>query len=219
MHKINTFAHFFALPKPIGNGYGIDVGINVVVKRNLYVGAALVNYGKMSWTGNVYNLTDGVLAQTQGVGFDNYNFITYSPETFQLGGEGSALSWEGSEQFDDDLPAMARVGASYEFFKTAHLGFDVLVPINPDAPGSLASNLYAIGGDLRLNKLLTISSGVSTGGNQEFNINIPFGIMYNARRGHYEAGLSTQDISSFIGDIEGGGNNISFALGFLRFKF
>ncbi|PIY07637.1 MAG: hypothetical protein COZ18_16410 [Flexibacter sp. CG_4_10_14_3_um_filter_32_15] len=209
----------FALPKPIGNGYGIDVGINVVVKRNLYVGAALVNYGKMSWTGNVYNLTDGVLAQTQGVGFDNYNFITYSPETFQLGGEGSALSWEGSEQFDDDLPAMARVGASYEFFKTAHLGFDVLVPINPDAPGSLASNLYAIGGDLRLNKLLTISSGVSTGGNQEFNINIPFGIMYNARRGHYEAGLSTQDISSFIGDIEGGGNNISFALGFLRFKF
>ena len=209
----------FAFPKPIGNGYGIDVGLNVVIKRNLYIGAALVNYGKMSWTGNVYNLTDGILAQTQGTGFDNYNFVTYSPETFQLGGEGSALSWKGSSQFDDDLPAMARVGASYEFFKTAHLGLDVLIPLNPDAPGSLASNLYAIGGDLRLTKLLTISSGVSTGGNQDFNINIPFGLTYHARRGHYEAGLSTQDVSSFVGDIEGGGNNISFALGFLRFKF
>ncbi|WP_375560051.1 DUF5723 family protein [Bernardetia sp. OM2101] len=214
----NGFARF-ALPKPIGNGYGIDVGINIVIKRNLYLGASLVNYGKMSWTGNVYNISDGVLAQTQGSGFDNYNFIEFSPETFQLGGEGSALSWEGSSQFDDDLPAMVRMGASYEFFKTAHLGFDVLVPLNIDAPGSLASNLYAIGGDLRLTKLLTISSGISTGGNQDFNINIPFGLTYHARRGHYEAGFSTQDVSSFIGDIEGGGNNISFALGFLRFKF
>ncbi|WP_338815806.1 DUF5723 family protein (plasmid) [Bernardetia sp. Wsw4-3y2] len=214
----NGFARF-ALPKPIGNGYGIDLGLNIVIKRNLYLGASLINYGKMSWTGNVYNITDGILAQTQGTGFDNYNFIAYSPETFQLGGEGSALSWEGSEKFDDELPAMLRVGGSYEFFKTAHLGFDVVVPLNIDAPGSLASNLYAIGGDLRINKLLTISSGLSTGGNQDFNLNIPFGLTYHARRGHYEAGFSTQDISSFIGDIEGGGNNISFALGFLRFKF
>ncbi|WP_291725879.1 DUF5723 family protein [Bernardetia sp.] len=210
----------FAFPKPIGNGYGIDVGLNVVIKRNLYLGAALINYGKMTWTGNVYNLNnEGVLNQIQGTGFDNYNFVTYSPETFQLGGEGSALSWEGSEKFDDELPAMARFGASYEFFKTAHLGFDILVPLNIDAPGSLASNLYAIGGDLKLNKLLTLSSGISTGGNQDFNINIPIGITYNARRGHYEAGFSTQDISSFIGDLENGGNNLSFALGFLRFKF
>ncbi len=209
----------FATPKPIGNGYGLDVGINVVIKRNLYLGASLVNYGKMTWTGNVYNLTDGILAQTQGTGFDNYNFIAFSPETFQLGGDGSALDWEGSAQFEDEQPAMVRVGASYEFFKTAHLGFDMVIPLNPDAPGSLANNLYAIGGDLRLNKLLTITSGISTGGNQDFNINIPLGLIYNSRRGHYEAGVSTQDISSFIGDIEGGGNNISFALGFLRFKF
>ncbi|WP_338764435.1 DUF5723 family protein [Bernardetia sp. ABR2-2B] len=209
----------FATPKPIGNGYGIDFGLNIVIKRNLYLGASLVNYGRMSWTGNVYNITNGILAQTQGRGFDNYNFITYSSETFQLGGEGSALSWEGSEKFDDELPAMLRLGGSYEFFKTAHLGFDVVVPLNIDAPGSLASNLYAIGGDLRLSKLLTLSSGVSTGGNQDFNINIPVGLTYHARRGHYEAGFSTQDITSFILDIEDGGNNISFALGFLRFKF
>lgn len=209
----------FATPKPIGNGYGIDVGLNVVIKRNLYIGASLINYGKMTWTGNVYNLSDGVLAQTQGTGFDNYNFIEFSPETFQLGGQGSALAWEGSAQFEDEQPAMLRAGASYELFKTAHLGFDVVVPINPDASGSLASNLYAIGGDLRLNKLFTVSSGISTGGNQDFNINVPLGLIYHARRGHYEAGFSTQDISSFIGDLEGGGNTISFALGFLRFKF
>lgn len=209
----------FAFPKPIGHGYGIDLGLNIVIKRNLYLGASLVNYGKMNWTGNVYNLTDGILAQTQGTGFDNYNFVDYSPETFQLGGDGSALSWEGSAKFQDDLPAMVRAGASYEFFKTAHLGFDVVIPLNPDAPGSLASTMYAIGGDLHLNRRFSISSGISTGGNQEFNINIPFGLIYNARKGHYEAGISTQDISSFLGDIEGGGNNISFALGFLRFKF
>lgn len=214
----NGFSRF-AFPKPIGNGFAFDAGINVVIKRNLYIGASIINYGKMTWTGNVYNLTDGILAQTQGTGFDNYNFIDYSPETFQLGGEGSALSWEGSTQFQNELPTMIRAGASYEFFKTAHLGIDVVIPFNPDAPGSLANNLYAIGGDLRLNKLFSISSGISTGGNQDFNVNIPFGLIYNARRGHYEAGFSTQDISSFIGDIEGGGNNISFALGFLRFKF
>jgi hypothetical protein len=214
----NGFSRF-ATPKPVGNGYGIDAGINIVIKRNLYLGASLVNYGKMTWTGNVYNLTNGILAQTQGTGFDNYNFIEFSPETFQLGGEGSALSWEGSSQFENELPAMIRLGASYEFFKTAHIGLDVVIPLNPDAPGSLASNLYAIGGDLRLNKLLSISSGISTGGNQGFNINIPLGLIYHGRKGHYEAGISTQDISSFIGDIEGGGNNISFAFGFLRFKF
>lgn len=209
----------FAFPKPVGHGYGIDIGLNVVIKRNLYVGASLVNYGKMNWTGNVYNLTNGILAQTQGTGFDNYNFVSYSPETFQLGGEGSALSWEGSAKFQNELPAMIRAGASYDFFKTAHLGFDVVIPLNPDAPGSLASPLYAVGGDLRLNKLFTLSSGISTGGNQDFNINIPIGLTYHARKGHYEAGFSTQDISSFIADVEGGGNNISFAFGFLRFKF
>ncbi|AFM05443.1 hypothetical protein Fleli_3103 [Bernardetia litoralis DSM 6794] len=209
----------FALPKPIGHGYGIDIGLNIVIKRNLYLGASLINYGKMTWTGNVYTLTDGILAQTQGSGFDNYNFIEFSPETFQLGGEGSALSWEGSSEFEDELPTMIRAGASYEFFKTAHLGFDVIIPLNPEAPGSLADNLYAIGGDLHLNKFFTISSGISTGGNQDFNINIPIGVIYHGRKRHYEAGISTQDISSFIGDIEGGGNTISFALGFLRFKF
>ena len=210
----------FAFPTPVGNGYSFDIGLNIVIKRNLYFGASLINYGKMTWTGNVYNLnSEGGLNQIQGSGFDNYNFVAYSPETLQLGGEGSALDWDGSADFDDELPSMIRVGGSYDFFKTAHIGFDVLIPTNIDAPGSLASNLYAIGGDLRLNKLLTISSGISTGGNQDFNINIPFGVTYHARKGHYEAGFSTQDVSSFIGDLENGGNNISFALGLLRFKF
>ena len=76
-----------------------------------------------------------------------------------------------------------------------------------------------LGIDFHLNRIITLSSGISTGGNQGDNINIPAGITYNAPRRHYELGFATQDLSSFIGDIEGGGNNISFAIASLRFKF
>lgn len=208
----------YMLPKPIGNGYGIDIGLNMVIKRNLYIGASLINYGSIRWTGNVYSLNNGILAQIEGAGFDNYNFIRYSPETFVLGGEGSALSWTGSSEIEQELPTMIRAGISYDFFRTAHIGLDVVLPQN-DAPGNLENPLLALGVDVQLNRIFTLSSGVSTGGNQGDNINIPVGITYNAPRRHYEIGFATQDLSSFIGDIEGGGNNISFALAVLRFKF
>jgi hypothetical protein len=206
------------VPKSVGNGLGFDFGLSAVIKNKLYLGASLINLGNMNWVGNVATITDGLLFQLQGVGYNNYNFALVSPETFQFAGSASPFQWTGSSgSIRTELPTMLRVGASYEFFKTAQIGVDVVFPQN-EAAGNLQENFYALGFDLRLTRNIWISSGANTGGNQGDNINIPFGFRYISRRGLYELGFGTQDFSSFISQL-GEGTNLSFAFGSLRVRF
>jgi hypothetical protein len=37
--------------KPVGSGFGFDIGLNFVIKRNFYLGVALNNIGSINWTG------------------------------------------------------------------------------------------------------------------------------------------------------------------------
>lgn len=203
-------------PRKVGGGYGFDFGLTAVIKQNLYIGAALTNVGQITWDGNVYQANDGRLAQFQGAGLDNYNIFGASQGAFQFGGDQSPLSWEGTDKITEALPSTFRVGASYEFFRTLHIGVDIVTPTNNGA-GNLTKPLVAIGGDFRPNKLFKISTGFNAGGNNGGVINFPVGITYLARRGFYEAGIATRDITTYFANI-GEGSTFSFALGFLRVK-
>ncbi len=204
-------------PKKVGGGYGFDFGLTAVIKQNLYIGAALTNFGRITWDGNVYQVNDGQLVNFAGAGLDNYNIFGASEGAFQFAGDKSPLSWEGTDKIVEDLPSTFRLGASYEFFRTFHFGVDFVAPTNRVA-GNLDKVLVAIGGDFRPSKLFRVSAGLNAGGNNGGTINFPVGLTYLARRGFYEAGIATRDITTYFANI-GDGSTFSFALGFARVKF
>jgi len=214
-NDVSTFRRV-AFPKPVGRGLGIDLGLTMVIKRNLYIGMAITNIGNIKWDGNVYRVNDGKLVQFAGSGFNNFNILASDQGAFQFAGDKSPLSWEGTNSITQTLPSTIRFGASYEYHRTFHVGFDIIAPRN-NAAGNLENVLYAIGGDYRPNRVLKISTGINFGGNNQSKVNIPMGITYIARKGFYETGIATRDITTYLADF-GGGSTISFASGFLRFK-
>jgi hypothetical protein len=203
--------------KPVGTGFGFDMGVNIVIKKNFYLGAALTNIGSINWTGNAYNLSNGRLEQIEGTGLNTYNIFAASEENIRFGGDKSLFQLNGVNEIRTQLPSTLRIGGSYEYFRTFHIGFDVIVPLN-DVSGNFNEAWYGIGGDWRINRWFKFSMGFNTGGNQGGKVNIPMGITYNSSRRWYEIGFATRDISSYLASNFAGGTTISFASGFLRFK-
>lgn len=213
--QVSTFRKVF-FPKKVGSGYGFDVGFTGIIRRNFRFAVALTNLGKMVWNGNVYKVNDGKLVNFAGAGLDNYNVLGASQGALQFAGDKSPLSWKGTNKITESLPGTLRFGISYEFFRTFHLGTDLIVPLNQVA-GNLHKPLLALGGDFRPSKIFRISTGLNAGGNNGGAINLPLGLTYLARRGFYEAGIATQDIKTLLAGF-GRGSTISIALGFFRLK-
>lgn len=203
--------------RPVGTGVGFDLGLNFVIKKNLYLGAALTNIGSINWTGNAYKLSNGRLEQIEGTGLNTYNIFAASEENIRFGGDKSLFQLNGVNEIRTQLPSTLRIGGSYEYFRTFHAGFDVIIPLN-DVSGNFNEVWYGIGGDWRINRWFKFSIGFNTGGNQGDKVNIPMGITYNGSRRWYEMGIATRDISSYIASNFAGGTTVSFASGFLRFK-
>jgi hypothetical protein len=204
------------IPKPIGNGYGLDIGITMQIKRNFYLSAALNNYGKITWDGNVYEVTNGKLVEFAGSGFNNYNLLGADQGALQFAGDKSPLKWNGVSAINIDLPSTIRLGASYEYYRTIHAGIDIIIPRNNIA-GNLETTFVGLGIDYRPLKLFKISTGLNGGGNNGSKISFPFGFTYIARKGFYEAGIATGDLTTYVADT-GQGSKFSLALGFVRIK-
>ncbi len=203
-------------PEPIGQGLGMDFGITMNIKRRVYLGASLTNVGSIVWSGNSYAIINDSLRTFQGSGLNDFNILRSSPETFSFVGNGSPFRFEKVSQRTIDLPTLARFGISYEYYKLFHIGFDVAIPLN-EVSGNIIKPVWAFGGDYRLLKTLRISSGLNLFGVNSTKLNIPAGVTYLARKGWWEAGIATQDVSSFVASL-GKGSLISFAMGTLRFK-
>lgn len=206
-----SFLEKFAFAKSVGSGFGFDLGINMVIKRNLYIGAAINNIGSINWDGNVYDLTDGKLVSLEGTGFNTYNILTNAQSALQFAGDLSPFKWEGVKAQVRPLPSTFRFGASYEYFRTFHLGFDIIMPLN-NVSGNLKDPLYIVGGDWQINRLIKISSGVNYGGNSGKHVNIPAGITFSNNRRSLEVGLATLDFQSLVLSL-GRSSTISIAAG------
>ncbi|MEH0153942.1 DUF5723 family protein [Limibacter armeniacum] len=207
----------WAFPDPVGRGFGVDVGLTMLIGKNLRVGASVNNWGSFKWTGDVFRTNlDAPMTELYGQGFDNYN-MSDSEGGIYLAGERSLLEWTIEEQEKNvELPWTVRFGASYELYKLFHVGFDVILPQN-EVPGSLADPLYGLGGDFQLNKIIKLSSGVSWGGNGGTLVHIPAGITLTNRKNWFEVGVSTRDIRTWLFSLDQG-NTISLSGGFLRVK-
>ncbi len=202
----------YTSPQPVGRGRGYDVGLNMVIKKNLSIGVALTEIGSVTWDANTFKINDGTLAQVTGPGYNTYNLMAFNPGFLGFGGTKTPLGLTGAARFTVDLPTTLRVGVSYEFFKTAHIGLDVMLPQN-EAPGALPKPYYALGGDLKPNRILRVSAGLSTGGNQGSIINFPFGVFYESFKKTVELGVATSDLGVLASPFANIGSTVSLSFG------
>lgn len=203
---------FSILPKPVGNGFGVDLGVNVLLFNKLKVGLSAVNIGSMTWTGNVYTVKDTLIVNTESTGMESYNVAS---EIGNIIGTEGVLEWNGEEERTVALPTTVRFGASYEFGKIAELGFDAILPTNDvPGPGSYENAIIGFGGHIKPIPWLRISAGFLTGGNYDYSV--PVGITIITKKGSYEAGIASRDAVTFFTQ---NGPTLSLSTGFMRFRF
>ena len=197
-------------PKSVGSGFGFDLGVNVIIKNFLKVGASFINAGSIKWTGNVYQVRDTLLGSTLSPGINNYNIPGNLSEV--LGAKG-LLKMVGQKEIVTRLPGMGRFGASIVIKKRAEIGFDMIFPFNDEA-GNFKKPIIGFGGDLYPFSWLKLQAGFVTGGNYDFSV--PLGVIFIGKNGDFEGGIASRDAVTFFTQ---NGPTLSLAIGFMRFRF
>lgn len=200
----------FAIPKPVGSGFGLDFGFNFVVKNKFKFAASLINMGSVTWDGNVYTVEDTALVSTTSIGANNYNFFTEISDMLE---EGGYLKLVGTKSKTVKLPSMLRAGASLKVGKKVELGVDAIMPFN-EVSGSYEKAVIGFGGDVAPAKWIKLSAGFVTGGNYGFQI--PVGLTLIGGMGSYEFGIASRDAINFFTQ---NGPTLSLSTGFMRFRF
>lgn len=199
-------------PKSVGDGFGFDFGVNAIIKNKLKIGAALINVGSITWTGNVYSIKDTLVFSTKNAGMQNYNLVSQLKNMF--GDSGGIFKVTGQKSMTTQLPGMMRAGASLMLGKIAEVGIDCIIPTNNTVPGTITNPIIGVGGDLMPLPWLKLQGGFITGGNYKYQI--PVGIMFIARGGAYEAGIASRDAITFFLQK---GPTMSLSTGFIRMRF
>ncbi len=198
------------LPNAVGQGFGYDIGINLLLFNKLKVGVSYVNGGSITYDGNVYSVRDTLLYDTESAGLENYNLFQSIGD---FTGEDGLLKWDGLAEKKVELPSTIRFGASYRFGKIAELGFDMIMPGN-EVPGNLEKTLIGFGGNINPIPWLQLQAGFMTGGNYDFQL--PVGFVITPPSGTYEFGLASRDAVTFFAK---NGPTLSLSFGFMRFRF
>jgi hypothetical protein len=198
-------------PKSVGNGFGVDMGASIIIKGRLKLGVSLINVGAVSWTGNVYQLKDTMMVSLKSSGVQNLNLATQMKN--MLGPDGM-FKVTGQQSYKTVLPGMFRTGASLRLTKQFEVGVDAVIPTNTTVPGSIKNPILAAGVDFMPVKWLKLQTGIVVGGNYPYQI--PVGVVFIGKGGHYEAGIASRDAVTFF--IQQG-STMSFSTGFMRFRF
>ena len=83
------------MPKPVGSGFGVDLGLSFIIADKVKIGLAYTNIGSMTWNGNVYSINDTSIYDTESAGLQNYSIFQ------QLGdvtGDEGLFEWQGIEE-------------------------------------------------------------------------------------------------------------------------
>lgn len=198
-----------AFPKTVGRGFGIDVGLAMLIKRSWKFGAALTDLGSIRWTGNLYRATDGSLVDLAMSGLENLDIISGLEDFVTKSG---VLQWESTQERVIPLASTARIGIGKLLGERAELGLDVILPLN-DAAGNLRSPVAGTGVDIRPFPWFQLSTGAVAGGGMP--VKLPVGITFIAGNGTWEAGFASRDVITFFTRRN---PTLSLSMGFLRFR-
>ena len=200
------------IPKPVGQGYGVDFGLNVLLFNKLKIGFAVNNIGSMTWDGNVYTVKDTLVFDTQSAGLESYDLASQFGD---IVGENGLFEYNGLESRTVKLPTVVRFGASMEFSKKIEIGFDMILPTTSvPGPGDIGNAIIGVGGDVQPIPWLRLSAGVMTGGYYDFSV--PLGLTLVLGKGSFEAGIASRDAITFFTQ---NGPTLSLSTGFMRFRF
>ena len=199
------------IPPAVGSGYGIDLSASALLFGKIKVAMAVNNLGSVTYDRNVFRVKDTLVTSMQLNGLSDVN-LTKSVN--QLISKGGLLSLVGTEKYKLTNAAIFRLGASYHYKQRFGFGFDLVAPFNNENPGSIKNTIVSFGGDLRIVKWLQLSAGFYGGG--LYKGNIPMGINFIKNEGAYEFGIASRDILTFFNKNT---HNLSFAMGFARFRF
>jgi len=198
------------LPKTVGSGMGLDLGISVVIGEKLKIGLALNDIGSITWDGNVYQASDAELIDMASPGFNSYNIFEQAQNIL---GDSGVFDWNGIVEKKVNLPTHFRAGVGYKASEKFEIGLDMVIPAN-DVAGNYEKPLIAVGLDLVPIPWLRLSSGITTGGN--YNLNIPVGVVVMLSEGAWELGVASRDAVTFFSETS---PTLSLSAGFLRFRF
>ena len=207
----NVLNYDGGIPPAVGNGYGIDLALSVVMFKKLRVAAAINNIGSVTYKRNVYSVRDTLVGDFALAGLDEANITNAINQMLR---EGGILKLEGKEKFKLANAADFRIGASLEAFKILRVGFDLVAPFDNENPGSLQNAIFSFGGDVRPLKWLSLNAGYYGGG--VYKNNIPVGVTFILKDGGYEFGVASRDALSFFTK---NAHSVSVAFGFARFRF
>ena len=196
--------------KPVGKGVGFDLGASIMVAEHFIVNAAINDIGEMVWDGNIYELADGKLTNFGGAGLESLDFGSMLNN---FDGLDALLVWKGAETRTSRLNTTARFGIGYEKIQKLRIGFDMVTPMN-DNKANLQQAVYNAGIEFTPWPWLHLQTGFSTGGNYASKMSA--GIYFTSMGGGYEFGVATRDILTLFNDDN---PTLSFALGFLRFRY
>lgn len=195
----------------VGNGWGFDLGAHVLFLNKIHVAASVTDIGSMTYTGNVYEAIDTLVVDISNSGLKDVNITESVPNLLEDTG---LLKLKGKEEFTVSLPATLRIGGSIELGKIAHVGIDLVAPLN-DVPGSFNGFSWGVGGDVKLLKgSVVLMTGVTGGAGR--SAQIPLGINFVLKGGAYEFGIASRDAVTFFRD---NAPSLSTALGFARIRF
>ena len=207
----SIFNYSGGIPPAVGSGYGVDLSASTLLFGKLKIAMAVTNLGSVTYDRNVYRVKDTLVTSMQLSGLSDVN-LTKSVN--QLISKGGLLTLEGTEKYTLANAALFRFGASFHYKKRLAFGMDLVAPFNQSNPGSIQNTVISFGGDVRIFKWLQLSAGFFGGG--LYKNNIPLGINFIKNDGAYEFGIASRDILTFFNENT---HNLSFAMGFARFRF
>lgn len=201
------------LPKGVGKGFGMDIGISMIIKNKIKWGTSLVDIGSITWDGNVYTTQNDTFFYMTSPGAESYNVFAEAADAFT----GDFFEWKGAVKTTSALPTSIRSGISYVFGKDekiiAEIGLDAVIPFSTETQ-TLSQPVFAIGGDVYPFKWLRLNTGLSVGTN--YGTMVPMGLLISLPSGSWELGVASRDALSFF---KNNGAILSLSMGFLRFRF
>jgi hypothetical protein len=195
--------------KPVGLGWGIDLGATVVLKEKLLLSAAINDIGQMTWDGNLYELNDQLLTEFTDPGAETADVID---EVINFSSADSYLDWQGTSSRTTNLPTQARLGAGFIVSPKLRLAADAVLPVNDNVIG-YQDPVIALGADVNPLPFIQLSAGVIR--SEADVLKIPAGVTFIAGQGRWEAGFASRDLITWFTQEN---PTVSFAWGFLRFR-
>lgn len=195
--------------KPVGLGWGIDLGATVVFKEKLFLSAAINDIGRIKWDGNLYELNNSLFTEFGDPGAETADLVE---EVIAFASPDNLLDWQGTSERVTNLPTIARLGAGFVINDKIRLAADAVVPVN-DNVVNYDSPVIALGADVRPFKFMQLSAGYITGNDRAALV--PVGITFLVGDGSYEFGFASRDLVTWFANDN---PTLSMSWGFLRFR-